>query len=309
MQGFATVIVPVAPERAFMTDDPVEVIRFATESFDGGHGIALATLVQIRGGSARPLGSHMAIRDDGLYCGFVSGGCTEAAVASEAVEAIMKGCDRNLLLGEGSPFFDIVLPCGGGITIAIHVLKESATLHAVLAELGKRRPAALCYEPAAQRLVATDAARQTGWSGERFVTHYRPRVRVILAGRSIEIEVVAKVATAAGYDVQCYDGGTAELAPGTIDADSAVALLYHDLDLEIPVFEAVFRADPFYVGALGSARTHERRVQKLKELGYSDAKIARIKSPIGLFNRARDSQSLALSVLADLAACRISDAG
>jgi xanthine dehydrogenase accessory factor len=306
MQGFATISVPVVPERAFMTDDAVEVMRFAAQSFDGGHGVALATLVQIRGGSARPLGSHMAIRDDGLYCGFVSGGCTEAAVASEAVEAIAKGCDRKLLLGEGSQFFDIVLPCGGGITIAIHIVRESAALQAVISALDTRRPASLRYEFATQRLAPIDASNKTGWSGDGFVTHYRPRLRVVLAGRSIEMEVVAKVAVAAGYDVRSYGGRTSALVPETIDADTAVALLYHDIDMEIPVFEAVLRSDPFYIGALGSSRTHGRRVQRLKDLGYSETEIARIKSPIGLFNKARDSQSLALSILAEIAACRLS---
>jgi xanthine dehydrogenase accessory factor len=306
MLNSATVVVPIVPRKSFTTDDSFEVMRFAAESFDTGHGVALATLVEIRGGSARSLGSHMAIRDDGLYCGFVSGGCTETAVASEAVEAISKGCDRNLLLGEGSPFFDIVLPCGGGITIAIHVVRDSAPLHAVLCRLGSRQPASLCYEPAMQRLSAAEAAKKTGWNGEAFIIHHRPRVRVLLAGRSIEVEVIGKVAAAVGYDVQCHDGRATKLAPETIDADTAVALLYHDIDLEIPVFEMALRSNPFYIGALGSLRTHDRRVQRMEELGYSETEIAKIKSPIGLFNKARDSQSLALSILADIAACRLS---
>jgi xanthine dehydrogenase accessory factor len=140
------------------------------------------------------------------------------------------------------------------------------------------------------------------------VTRYRPRVRVVLAGRSIEIEIAAKLAAAVGYDVQCYDGTGESLSPSSIDQDTAVALLYHDIDLEVPVFEVVFRSNPFYIGALGSTRTHGRRVQRLKEAGYSDIEIAKIKSPIGLFNRARDSQSLALSVLADISASRLSQA-
>jgi xanthine dehydrogenase accessory factor len=89
-----------------------------------------------------------------------------------------------------------------------------------------------------------------------------------------------------------------------IDPDTAVALLQHDLDLEMPVLEAALEARPFYIGALGSARTHEKRVQRLRERGHSDEAIDRIKAPIGLFGRARDAQSLALSVIADIAACR-----
>jgi xanthine dehydrogenase accessory factor len=89
-----------------------------------------------------------------------------------------------------------------------------------------------------------------------------------------------------------------------IDADTAIALLQHDLDLEMPVLHAALNANPFYVGALGSSRTHERRVRRLRDLGHSQAAIDCIKAPIGLFGRARDAQSLALSVTADIAACR-----
>lgn len=307
MLSLSTVTVPVVPQKALMTDDAIEIMGFAAQSFDAGHGVALATLVEIRGGSARPLGSQMAVRDDGFYCGFVSGGCTEAAVASEAMEAILAGCDRNLMLGEGSPFFDIVLPCGGGITIAIHVLRGTEALQGNLARLANRLPASLCYQPAAQRLIATETFEPTGWTGETFIAHHRPRVRLLLAGRSIEADVTAKVAAAAGYEVHRYDGNTLALSPDMIDADTAVALLYHDIDFEIPVFEAVLRSKPFYIGALGSSRTHARRVQRLEELGYSRDEIARIKSPIGLFNKARDSQSLALSVSADIAARRLAE--
>lgn len=288
-----------------MTDDALEVIRFAKESFDAGHGVALATLVDIRGGSARALGSHMAVRDDGLYCGFVSGGCTEAAIAAEAVDAISNRCDRKFLLGEGSPFFDIVLPCGGSITIAIHVLRNNAPLRSVLANLDHRQPASLRYEPATQRLTAVTDQSKTGWSGPAFFVHHRPRVRVLFAGRSVEVDVAARVAAAVGYDVLCHEVGRSAPDPAAIDADTAVALLYHDIDREIPVFEAAFSSNPFYIGALGSARTHAKRTQRLRELGYIEADIAKIKSPIGLFSRARDSQSLALSVLADIAACRL----
>jgi xanthine dehydrogenase accessory factor len=82
--------------------------------------------------------------------------------------------------------------------------------------------------------------------------------------------------------------------------------LLHDIDLEIPVLGAALRASPFYLGALGSARIHGQRVHRLKELGYDEAAIARIKSPVGIFDKARDAQTLALSVLADLAARRLS---
>lgn len=269
----------------------------------------MATLIEIRGGSARALGAHMAIRDDGRYCGFVSGGCIEAAVASEAVDAIGEGTDRHVLFGEGSPFFDIVLPCGGGITIAIHVLRHSAPIRNVLDSLENRSLAGLRYEPSKQALTAIEAPKRTGWESGRFVTVYRPKARIFLSGRSIEVDTTARIAEAAGYEVYRHDNANLEPDVSRIDADTAVALLHHDIDLEIPVLQAALGAEPFYLGALGSARTHARRMERLRDLGYSETDLARIKSPIGIFNRARDAQSLALSVLADLAATRVARFG
>ncbi len=106
----------VLPTVELVTDEPGRILRYAHESFLAGVPVALVTLVEVRGGAARAVGAQMAVRGDGRYCGFVSGGCTETAVAAEAIEALRKGRDRFLRLGEGSPFFDIVLPCGEGST-------------------------------------------------------------------------------------------------------------------------------------------------------------------------------------------------
>ncbi|GHK94768.1 hypothetical protein ECZU18_43490 [Escherichia coli] len=69
------------PEQAFLTDDHRTILRFAVEALMSGKGAVLVTLVEIHGGAARPLGAQMVVREDGRYCGFVSGGCVEAAAA------------------------------------------------------------------------------------------------------------------------------------------------------------------------------------------------------------------------------------
>lgn len=76
------------PEQAFLTDDHRTILRFAVEALMSGKGAVLVTLVEIRGGAARPLGAQMVVREDGRYCGFVSGGCVEAAAAFEALEVM-----------------------------------------------------------------------------------------------------------------------------------------------------------------------------------------------------------------------------
>lgn len=292
------------PQRAFLTDNSVAVLRFATQALAAGMGTALVTLTAIRGGAARPLGAQMAVREDGLYCGFVSGGCVEAAAAWEALEAIKSGDERTIVYGEGSPWFDIVLPCGGGITLNIHPLRSARPLLAVLAALDRRHAAALRYSPGSRTLQIVMPEGETGWEEDEFVVQYRPATRVIIFGRSVEAEMTAKLAEAAGYDVHIDDGSRLRTTSALIDAHTAVILLWHDLDRELLLLSAALAAAPFYIGALGSRRTHEKRVRALIERGFHPDEIARIKAPIGIFPQARDASSLALSVLADVAAAR-----
>ncbi|NKC23027.1 XdhC family protein [Ochrobactrum oryzae] len=80
-----------------------DILRFAHNALERGHGCALVTLVEIIGGASRALGAHMAIADNGSYCGYVSGGCVEGIVAREALMALAEGRDRELRLGRGRP--------------------------------------------------------------------------------------------------------------------------------------------------------------------------------------------------------------
>ncbi|MDM9627571.1 XdhC family protein [Rhizobium sp. S152] len=134
---------------------------------------------------------------------------------------------------------------------------------------------------------------------------YRPRPKIFIGGRTLEVEATANVAKAAGYEVfdHIRDGNRLpELPP--FDENTAVALLYHDLDHEIPVMREVLLGSPFYIGALGSTRTHANRIERLSSLGYSPSQLSRIKAPIGLFPKARDAQSLALLIVAEIAYVR-----
>lgn len=294
------------PSAAFLSDDAIDILAFAAEALKQGQAAALITLVEIRGGAARAIGAQMVVRDDGLYCGFVSGGCTEAAVAADAVIALQKGIDRKLRLGEGSPFFDIVLPCGGGITLAIHVLRDATALRHMLAALHRRAAGRLRYHPGRQALFFEPGEGVSGWEGEEFVRAYRPRQRMLVAGTPLETGAVARVAEISGYEVLKIERGQTP-SPDQLDADTAVVLLFHDIDRELPLLEAALTSSAFYIGALGSRRTHAKRCEALRKRGHGETTLARIKAPIGIFDKATDANSLALSVVADLAQARLLD--
>lgn len=291
----------VVPVRLPCGDDPMELIARAIEWRGQGREVALATLVEIRGGAARALGAQMIVRADGIYSGYVSGGCTEAAVAAEAVVAIGNGSDRFLRLGEGSPFFDIILPCGGGITLAVHLLRDTGPLTTLMERVvGQRRKTSVIYDPGTQSLECRPTPISTGWHENRFAITYRPKLRLLLAGSAQEIEVCAKIGRAADYDVSVVS------EKGQMcwhfDADTALVLLYHDLNRELPLLRAALASRCFYIGALGSAKTHSRRIKALQDLGVDPEQINRIRAPIGLIPKARDASTLAISIIAQTAA-------
>jgi xanthine dehydrogenase accessory factor len=295
------------PTRAAMTDDPGEILRFTDEWLREGS-VALATLVEIRGGAAKPLGSQMAVAEDGRFCGYLSGGCVEVAVASEALQAIAQGRDRIVAFGNGSSFFDIVLPCGGGISVAIHVLRDVGAVRSILDHLDRRRQAALLYCPASQSLRCVENAERSQWFEGNFVTVIRPRTRIALSGQTIEAKMVGRLAETSGYDVFWLSHDNC-CVDGMIDGLTAVVLLHHDLDVEASMLEVALASPAFYIGALGSTRTHGRRVERLAAAGHDHRDVDRIKAPIGLFGPTRDSTSLALSVLADVAAAKLAACG
>ncbi|MBB5576984.1 XdhC family protein [Rhizobium paranaense] len=285
-----------------MTDDPAEILSLAVSWLREG-GVALATLIEIRGGSARSLGSQIAVASDGRYCGYISGGCVEAAVAFEAMLAISQGRDRMILLGEGSPYFDIVLPCGGGIKVAIHVLSGISEIQRILDRLTRRVPAALRYSPRSQTLTVAAPPVKSGWDGEGFLIKYVPPPRIALSGNGIEAETLSRIAAACSYDVlPLFDGDRG--LDGLLDHFTAVVLLHHDLERERPILRIALKSTAFYIGALGSARTHQKRLERLRDDGMKDSDLERIRAPIGIFGPAREANSLALSILADIAATR-----
>lgn len=231
----------------------------------------------------------------------------EAAVACEALSAIREGQDRIVKFGAGSPFFDITLPCGGGITIAIHLVRDAKPIEDILRLIEARQATGLRYAIDRQVINVTEVPpANSGWHGSVFQTVYLPRTRLIVSGQGPEAHAVTALATVSGYEVVAVEriGGNDDVKID-IDPFTAVALLHHDIDAELSLLRIALQSPAFYIGALGSKHTHARRVERLVQLGVELAHCERLKAPIGLFGPTRDSNSLAMSVLADVAAARI----
>ena len=290
---------PFCPQK---TDRPQHVLEFLCQAMEAGPAAALVLLVGIEGSASRSLGTIMAVREDGAYCGYVSGGCVEAAVATEALSALQTGQDRLIRFGKGSPFFDITLPCGGGLDLLVHVLRDGAPIRDVLARLERRQTATLVYDKDSAQVMAEPSTAQTGWQDVRFVTHFTPPVRIVVMGESLEAEALIRVAQAADMDIA---RGDRQHGLGEIDAQTAIAFLHHSAEDEEPLLTQALLSEAFYVGCLGGRQTQHRRRQGLAAAGLKRSAMDRLHGPIGLFGPARDASSLAVSVLAEILSKRI----
>ncbi len=173
---------------------------------------------------------------------------------------------------------------------------------------------------AARSALAEDASRTVELeSGAVFIHVHNPPWRLFIVGAVHIAQALAPMAVAAGYDVSVIDPrgafATAERFPGVhvssdwpdealeaaaLDAQSAVATLTHDPKLDDPALEYALRSDAFYIGALGSTRTHAARLRRLARAGFDDAASARIYGPIGLGIGARAPAEIAVAILAQI---------
>lgn len=284
---------------------------------------ALVSISAIDGGAPKPLGAHLAVLEDGRHLGHVSGGCVEAAIAAEVAPVIARGTDEIIRFGKGSCFIDIRFPCGGGVDLLVHARPDEALLDEALARFARREMFSIAFDPARSLSRIVSAQQQTGWSDGVFLRSYLPRTRLLAIGRGPDLDVMARVAAAAELDLAFAtpdDATAASLAalgapitllrtPGQaidlpIDRWTATVLLFHEHEWENAILARAAAADGFYLGALGSVRTHRERCERLRAMGVPEAHVARIKGPIGLIDRAREPGTLALSVLAEITAAR-----
>jgi len=154
---------------------------------------------------------------------------------------------------------------------------------------------------------------------ELFVTVQVPPARAIVIGAVHISQALAPLARIAGLDVAIVDPRTAFASPERfpdvsllaewpdealgrlgLDRYTALVALTHDPKIDDPALEAALRSDAFYVGALGSRKTHARRVERLTAAGFDAAAIGRIRAPIGLDIGAVSPAEIAVSILAEI---------
>lgn len=185
---------------------------------------------------------------------------------------------------------------------------------------GATPPAPPEVAAAARAALAADENRTVEAGGAAVFLHvHNPPWRMAIVGAVHIAQALAPMAAAAGYDVSVIDPrgafASAERFPGVavsgdwpdealeaagLDSRSAVVALTHDPKLDDPALTLALRSEAFYIGALGSRRTHARRLERLRESGAGAAAAARIRGPIGLAIGARSPAEIAVAILAQV---------
>lgn len=320
-----------------------DVIGIARRWLDEAGCAALVTLVSTWGSAPVPAGAQLAVAVDGQRVGSVSGGCVDDAVAAEAAAVVASGVSRSALFDvtdEAARCHG--LPCGGRIEVFIERLSgaEGAEfLDAILSARAARAPLVVewnlrdgtrrlfrdldGFEAGVARrfslgesLVVEDDARRA------FYLAVVPAPRLIVVGGGEIAGALADLAPRVGFPVTRVDprverqetlaDGETFLSewPATalsrlgLDLGTAVVTLAHDPRLDDETLIPAVRSSAFYVGALGSRRTHEKRVARLAAAGLSEAEIARIDAPVGVSIGAKGGAEIAVSILAAIIKAR-----
>jgi xanthine dehydrogenase accessory factor len=317
--------------------DHDHIPEIALDWHRAGRKAALATVVETWGSAPRQPGSQLAISGEGQIMGSVSGGCVEGAVVTEALEAMEDGQSRLLTFGvSDETAFAVGLACGGTIRVLVEpvgkALPEDMLADLVAARAAKHPVAYAVHPETGARALyrpgqdgAADLRLRSDKAGVeedgRFIAPHNPPLRLIVVGAVHIAQPLVQIARACGYALTLIDPrdtfAAAERFPGETvlddwpdaalaalapDARTAIVTLTHDPKLDDPAIRLAIRSSAFYLGCLGSKKTHAKRVERLTEAGFSQAEIARIHAPVGLDIGAKTPAEIAVSIMAEITA-------
>jgi xanthine dehydrogenase accessory factor len=313
-----------------------EVLAQLEDWLARGERAALATVIDTRRSAPRPLGSRLAVSESGLLFGSVSGGCVESDVALQARDVIAGGAPRVLPYGiADEDARSVGLPCGGEIDVFVAPVSDRdliARLRRAVEDGVRGRLTTVVRGDGAGEMQldlggdgGADRPALVQENGRMvFVEPLAPPPLLLTIGAVDLAEALCALAAQLGWRTVVADPRRALLTPERLptagaliagwpedalaragtDNQTAVLVLAHDEKIDIPALSWALRSDAFYVGALGSRRTQEKRREQLREEGLSDAELERLSGPAGLDLGGETLEETALSILAEIVAVR-----
>lgn len=306
----------------------LQVLRTGVAWLEEGHRVILATIVETWGSSPRPAGAMLAIRDDGLVAGSVSGGCVEddlilrirdKSLAIEKPEIATYGISKDEATRYG-------LPCGGKLELVLEPVGDKRSLTELLNRVDRHELTARTLDMQSGKVTLQPANRADdtlSFDRKRLTTVHGPRWRLLVIGAGQLSQYLAQMAQALDYSVTVCDPreeyadtwnvqGTVldrgmpddVVLAMNLDAHCAVVAVTHDPKLDDLALMEALRSPAFYVGALGSRLNSQKRHERLLMFELSGAELGRLHGPIGLNIGSKTPPEIAVSILAEMTAVR-----
>lgn len=304
----------------------LQVLTQARDWFAAGRAVRLVTVIETWGSAPRPPGALLAMRDDGLVVGSVSGGCVE----DDLIDRVRNGerVDRPSLVAYGVTKEEAArfgLPCGGNLRLVQEPLADAGWIDEVLARTQRHELVARRLDLATGQVSIEPATRGEAFSFDGRVMRalFGPRWRMLVIGAGQLSRVLAQMALALDFEVICCDPREEYHltwdVPGTrfsrsmpddlvqelqLDPHCAVVAVTHDPKLDDMALLEALKSPAFYVGALGSRSNTAKRRERLALFDLSAQEIDRLHGPIGLDLGGRTPAEIAVSILAEIVAVR-----
>ncbi|HEY9108802.1 MAG TPA: XdhC family protein [Roseateles sp.] len=312
----------------------LNILRTAADWRAEARGVVLGTITRTWGSAPRPVGSLVAVRDDGLIAGSVSGGCIEDdLIAQLRAGALKLHRPTPLRYGVGAEEARrFGLPCGGTLELLLEPLGAQSAVDELLTRLSRGERVRRTLDLATGAVVLADAepgADTLRLSDTQLVSHHGPQWRLLIIGAGQMTDYLAQMALALGYGVTVCDPReeyadgfaldgvtlTRDMPDDVVtafepDGATAIVALTHDPKLDDLALMEALKSAAFYVGAIGSRVNQAKRRARLAEhFGLTEAELGRLHGPVGLDIGARTPPEIALSILAEMTAVRYRAAG
>jgi xanthine dehydrogenase accessory factor len=308
------------------------VLRTARDWLAAGEHVLLATVARTWGSSPRPVGSMMALRNDGRVVGSVSGGCIEDDLIHRYTTAhggggLKQGAPEVVRYGvSADEAHRFGLPCGGTLELILEFDPSWQSLDELLAQLdaGSLVRRRLALETGQVTLAPTATPELFSFDGVQMFNTLGPGYRMLMIGAGALAEYLATMALFNGFKVAVCDprpeymqawavNGVERIAgmPDDVVRDFAVDLrtcivaLSHDPKLDDLALLEALHSPAFYIGAIGSRRnSRQRRERLIEHFGETQESLERLHGPIGIYIGSKTPAEIAVSVMAQILAAK-----
>ncbi len=311
----------------------VLVLRTLRDWRAQGKSALLATVVRTWGSSPRPVGSIMAMCEDGAVVGSVSGGCIE----DDLIYRYSKSYDRQRDALKGAPEWvkygitadeahQFGLPCGGTLELLLEYNPDGELLRQLVDHLqsGRMMTRHVRLADGQVHLSRAQVPADVTVSDTELTNTFGPEFRMLLIGAGQLTEYVATMALFCGFAVTVCDPReeyrkswsvagvtvTAEMPDDVVkafhaDRRTCIVALTHDPKLDDLALLEALSTDAFYVGAIGSRRNNEARRQRMIEhFEQTEESLLRLRGPIGIYIGSKTPSEIAVSLMAEVLAVK-----